>query len=127
MFLTYLQNLHDVIGPVLLHDLGLQQIGQGPKPKRLTYYAIYLLNQHLTKEERVGFIEANGRVCGPPKEFRRGVARFLKRSGIQGKLKSDFMQLGMNSNILLNQALDRAERTLHLHDYDPFSVFGTLN
>lgn len=126
VFLTYLQNLHDVIGPVLLHNLGLEQIGEGPKPKRLTYYAIYLLNQYLTKEKNSTFIEAAGRVCGPPKGFREGVARLFRASGIQSELKSDFMRVGENSSTLLNEALDRTEHTLRLHDYDPFEAFGAL-
>ncbi len=130
-FLTFLQNLHDVIPLILKKDLELYQMyDNGPNPARLAYYTMYLFVRYLAYQERHDFVqEFGGTLWGHQRAFRDEVSRLLNNynSKIKGVLQDKFMALKDTKTESLKSALMRSESWLGLKDVDPFDVFRMLD
>ncbi len=131
-FLTFVQNLHDVIPLVLKKDLDLQQQwNEGPKPSRLTYHTMCLLVRYLANQGKQEFVrEFGGTLWGHQRAFRDEVARLLNNynSGIKGALQEKFLSLDNTKSESLKAAFKRAETTLGLKDtIDVFEAFGRVD
>jgi hypothetical protein len=131
-FLTFVQNLHDVIPLVLKKDLDLQQQwNEGPKPSRLTYHTMCLLVRYLANQGKQEFVrEFGGALWGHQHAFRDEVARLLNNhnSRIKGALQEKFLSLDNTKSESLKAAFKRAETTLGLKDtIDVFEAFGRVD
>lgn len=130
-FLTFLQNLHDIIPLVLKKDLDLQKEGTGPKPGALGYYALCLLVRYLAKHNERDIPREFGSVLwGRSDQFRSKVVQLLDNyhSGIKGVLKEKFLVLEDSSGESLKDAFARAEASLHLkNNIDVFEVFKNID
>jgi hypothetical protein len=131
VFLTFLQNLHDVVGLVLKKDLNLGAKGGGPKPSRFMYHTICLLTRHLAKQRMHDFVaEWGARLHYRDKGFREEIRRTLNSnsSGIRGEIARRFMTLESGSTNEVNAAFEKCKNALHLKDgIDPFEVFADLD
>jgi len=130
--LTFLQNLHVMLPLVLKKDLGLEAEGKGPKPARITFYAMCLLMRYFAKDkEEHSFVQKySGAMWGKDNEFRQSIAKRLGpfRSKIKDVLKRRFMTLEESRSKLLQTAFQHAESELHLKsDIDPFDTFADLD
>jgi hypothetical protein len=130
-FLTFLQNLHDVMGVVLKKNLNLEQKGTGPKPSRLKYYAICLLVRHLAKNRMNDLLLEYGRALwGKDWYFRDEIRKEIgtQRSGIRAELVNRFMTLESTDATTLNDAFLKTQNALRLRkEIDPFEVFADLD
>lgn len=131
VLLTFLQNLHDVLSVVLKKDLGLEHEGDGPRPARLTYYAMCLLMRYIAKtQEDEIVLEYGDAIYGKDYAFRQEVAKRLDNyhSGIKGVLKERFMSLPEARAESLRTAFRKAEGAVHLKNtLDPFETFKELD
>ncbi len=131
VFLTFLQNLHDVVGLVLKKDLGLEPRPGAPKPSRCMYHVICLLARHLAKEKMHDFVGQWGsRLYHRDGDFREAIRKLLnsQKSGIRTEVNRHFMTLESGGVKDLNEALARTASALRLKDnIDPFSVFADLD
>jgi hypothetical protein len=131
-FLTFLQNLHDIIFLVLKRDLRLEKTGNGPSPSRVGYHAIALLVKHLTKGNKPEFILRFGqeRLGKKAADFRDELRKELgnHRSGIQTALKEHLLSAPDSRAETLREGYSAAERSLRLRgDIDPFTSFADLD
>lgn len=126
-FLTFLQNLHDVMGVVLKKDLDLSQDNNhGPRPSRFKYQTICLLVRYLAKDRMADFVSKWGdALYGNKWEFREEVAKKLRYgAGIRTFLAQRFMKITENSSKAIQEEFDQAERELRLSkNIDPFDAF----
>jgi len=125
--LTFLENVHQVMSPILKNECELEQEKDGPTPTRLLYYSICLLMRHLAKENMTDLVEQYGQdLCWWNRDFRARVASILKRgSGIRPEL-ARMMKL-INKSPVLNEAFEEAQRKLRLGSYvNVFEKFNTL-
>ena len=131
VFLTFLQNVHDVVGLILKKDLNLAQKNAGPKPARLGYHTICLMVRHLAKEWMRDFVAKwGGQLHYKDAVWREEVRRVLnsQRSGIRLELAREFMSLESNKANDVTAAFERCKKNLRLGDnIDPFEVFGGLD
>lgn len=131
VFLTFLQNLHDVIFVVLHSDLNLQQINNGPKPRRLGYYAMCLLVRYVAKHNYQDVVlEFGSDLWGNNHYFRGKIANLLgqRHAGIKAVIKEKFLSLSDSRESSLNDAFRRAEAILRLRDdIDPYDFFRNLD
>ncbi len=130
-FLTFLQNLHDVIFVVLKKDMGFDQDENGPKPGSLGYYSMCLLLRYLAKEEEFEKIHEFGHnLWGRHKQFRSYISRMLdnRHSGIKGEIDEKFLDLEDKSEVSLKGAFERAQNSLRLgNNIDVFETFKNLD
>jgi AIPR protein len=130
VFLTFLQNLHEVVPLVLKKDLGLITDGSGPRPSRLTYFAMCLLVRYLAKNKDYEFVKEYGGAIVWPYEWRNAIAKLMggHHSGIRGELKNKFQTLEDSRSQSLKGAFKQAESSLSLKgNIDPFDVFAHLD
>jgi hypothetical protein len=131
IYLTFLQNLHEVVGLVLKMDLKLVQNGTGPKPSRLVYQTICLLTRYLAKEDRGDFVaEWGDKLYGRKTDFREEVRKLINssKSGIRSQLAASFMTLESKDAESISDAFERCQKTLKLKEnIDPFAVFADLD
>ncbi|MBS0262573.1 MAG: AIPR family protein, partial [Planctomycetes bacterium] len=131
VFLTFLQNLHDVVGIVLKMDLNLVPKGNGPKPSRLLYHTICLLTRYLAREKDYAFVKEWGtKLYGRKPSFREATRKLLNsnKSRIRTELSSCFMALESKDAVALKDAFERCQKHLGLKDdRDPFVVFADLD
>ena len=132
-FLTFLQNLHDIIFLVLKKDLSLEkQSTEGPSPSRIGYHALALLIRYLAKNKRTEIISRFGhkRLSKKDKDFREEIRKELgnHRSRIQSALKGRLLSAADSKVDTLRQAYEVAERDLKLNrEIDPFDIFSNLD
>lgn len=131
VLLTFLQNAHNVFSTILKKDLDLKVDGNGPRPSKLTYYAMCLLMRYLAKN-RMGniVVEYGGAVCARSNQLRNELASALDNyhSGIKRQLKEKFLALEDSRAENLKQAFQRAESALYLKsNIDPFEAFQDLD
>ncbi len=130
-FLTFLQNLHDVLGLVLKKDLNLDPSPGAPRPARCTYHVICLLTRYLAREEMSEFVVDWGtRLHHKEPEFREAVRRVLNsnKSRIRLEVSRHFMDLDSARANHMNAAFTRCAAALKLKDnIDPFVAFATLD
>lgn len=130
-FLTFLQNLHNVVGLVLTRDLNLEAKGGGPKPARFMYHTICLLTRHLAKQRMHDFVsEWGARLNKRDKGFREAIRRTLNSnsSGIRAEIAKRFMTLDSGRTNEVNDAFEKCKGSLHLKDgIDPFESFADLD
>jgi hypothetical protein len=131
VFLTFLQNILEVMGVVLKKNLNLAPKAAGPKPSRLVYHAICLLCRHLAREESVDVVAKWGaKLHGRDPEFREEVRKIMNsnRSGIRTEIARQFMTLEASGADQLNAAFERCEKALGLKNgIDPFLTFADLD
>lgn len=129
VFLTFLQNLHDVVGVILKKDLNLVPVGGGPSPSYLKYRTMCLVVRYLAKQNDRDFIENYGvQLGGDSQNFRDDVRKLIKRSGIRKELGDRFMTLDSREARLLDEAFERAQNVLRLRvNIDPFESFRELD
>jgi len=131
VFLTFLQNLHDVMGLVLKKDLNLTPKVSGPKPSRLIYHTICLLTRYLAKEGMHRFVaECGARLRYRDKAFREEIRKILNShsSGIRSAIAKTFMTLESGEANEVNSAFDECKSSLRLKDgIDPFKAFSDLD
>ncbi len=130
-YLTFLQNLHDVVGLVLKKDLNLEAKGDGPTPSRFMYHTICLLVRHLAKQREHDFVATWGaRLHHQDKAFREEIRRILNssNSGIRGEIDRRFMTLESGKPSEVNTAFEKCKKVLHLQDgIEPFETFADLD
>jgi hypothetical protein len=129
-FLTFLQNLHDVIFVILKNDLRLSQRGDGPKPSALGYYTMCLLARYIAKKRMdEDVIEFGSQLWGRHWQFRDKITELLsnKHSGIKTVLRKVFLPLPDATTDSLNGAFSRAESRLRLKNVDVFDTFKNLD
>jgi hypothetical protein len=133
VFLTFLRNVHEVLSTILKKDLGLEGNGTGPKPSKLTFYAMCLLMRYIAKyRNRMSCIimEYGGAITVRKDQLRAKIASELDgyHSGIKGQLKEKFLSLNDSRADSLKQAFQRAESALNLRaSVDPFEAFQNLD
>jgi AIPR protein len=133
IFLTFLQNLHAVVGLVLKKDLKLEPKEQGgPKPSRFVYHTICLLARHLAKERMHDFVTEWGqKLYASNKDLREAIRSILNShaSGIRSHLAKTFMALPAKARADdVNAAFKDCESTLQLKDnINPFETFANLD
>ncbi|WP_084610740.1 AIPR family protein [Archangium violaceum] len=132
IFLTFLQNTHDMIFLVLKRDLRLEKIGNGPSPSRVGYHAIALLVRHLAKSNKHDFVLRFGqeRLGKKAADFREELRKELgnHRSGIQTALKEHLLSAPDSRAETLRESYSAAERSLRLRgNIDPFATFANLD
>jgi len=126
VFLTFLQNLHDIIGLVLKKDLNLES-ENGPKPSRLKYYSMCLVARYLAKANKREFVIDYGRALwGRDWEFRQSLGKLMRSSGIRRQLAQKFIKLETTDADSLHDAFEQAERALRLRNVEPFEIFKRL-
>jgi hypothetical protein len=130
-FLTFLQNLHDLLPLVLKKDLNLEQQGNGPRPGSLGYYVMCLLVRYLAKQKKYDVVrDFGGRLWGRQEQFRSSVKSLLDNyhSRIKGVLKEKFLVLEDSRADSLRGVFMRAEASLRLrNDIDVFETFKDLD
>jgi hypothetical protein len=131
VFLTFLQNLHEVMGLILKMDLSLSPKGDGPKPARFLYQAICLLTRYLAREKDRAFVAEWGtKLYGRKPAFREEIRRVVNsnKSGIRSGIASTFMTLESKDAEAITAAFERCQKTLRLKDnIDPFAAFSDLD
>jgi hypothetical protein len=130
-FLTFLQNLHDVLPLVLKRDLGLSQDGPGPRPSQLGFYVMCLLVRHFAKHRQSDVVTEYGeKLWGRDKSFRDEIRLCVSnhRSWIKGAIAEKFLGLPDRRSESLKAAFGRAEASLRLGgDIDVFGAFEELD
>ncbi len=131
IFLTFLQNLHEVTPLVLKKDLGLKQTGSGPKPGSLIYFSMCLLARYLAKKKDNETVrEFGGMTWGRKDQWRESVKPLLsnRHSRVKDALKTYFLSLQDSETDSLNEAFARSEAHLRLKsDIDPFVAFRNID
>ncbi|MBP7677682.1 MAG: AIPR family protein [Thermoanaerobaculia bacterium] len=132
VFLTFLQNLHDVLPLVLKKDVNLVKAESGaPSPSRLAFDAMALLVMYLAKSKKSDFVSRNGeeRIPKGDSAFRDEVRKELVyHSGIKKALKEHFMTLGDAKTESLRSGFVAAQKQLGLAKVlDPFEAFADLD
>jgi hypothetical protein len=131
IFLTFLQNLHDVTSVVLKKDLGLERDGPGPKLSSLTYFVMCLLVRYLTKKnDREVVREFGGKTWGRKNQWREKTKLLLgnHHSKVKEVLQKNFLPLQDSETESLNGAFARSEAGLRLRgDIDCFEAFRNLD
>jgi hypothetical protein len=131
VYLTFLQNVHDVIGLVLKKDLNLEPKAGGPKPARFIFQTICLLTRYLAREDMSEFVATWGtRLYGRSGAFREELRKILNspKSRIRAELAANFMKLEGGDTELINHAFERCQKDLKLRDnIDPFAAFKDLD
>lgn len=131
VFLTFLQNLHDLIFVVLKKDLNLKPTDYGPKPSRLGYYVMCLLVRYLAKYKYHNDVVEFGQVLwGRSSQFRIWVTKILDNyhSGIKRVIDEKFLSLPDSRTESLNESFRRAEASLYLKEtIDVFEIFKDLD
>jgi len=131
VFLTFLQNLHDIVGIVLKKDLNLAPKAGGPKPSRFLYQTISLLTRYLAREDMGDFVvEWGTRLQGRNSAFREEIRKILnsQRSRIRSEISANFMTLESGDTESINDAFEKCQRELKLREnIDPFSAFCDLD
>lgn len=131
VFLTFLQNLHDVMGLVLKKDLNLMPKKGGPKPFRFMYHAICLLTRYLAKERMGEFVAEWGKQLHyRNSNFREEIRRILNssKSAIRNEIARQFMMIESGDTNEVNAAFEKCKNALQLRDnIDPFEVFSDLD
>ncbi|KAA0252893.1 MAG: hypothetical protein EDX89_16515 [Acidobacteria bacterium] len=133
VFLTFLQNVHDMLGVVLKKDLPLarEDSRKAPAPARILYHALALLVRYLAKHGRAEFVLEFGSSRLGKKEggFREELRKEMdRRSWIRMALKEHFMTLEDTKAESLRAAYVAAQKALGLQkEIDPFEVFGDLD
>jgi hypothetical protein len=131
VFLTFLQNLHDVVGLVLKKDLNLAPKAGGPKPARFLYQTICLLTRYLAREDMGEFVAAWGtRLYGRQGVLREEIRKILNspKSRIRAELGAKFMTLEAGDADSINDAFEKCQKELKLRDnIDPFATFRDLD
>ena len=126
-FLIFLQNLHNVLSPVLKNNLDLDWSTSYVKTTRVFYYVLCLLCRYLVKNLQLDIIQEYGTsIVGKDYSLRVEIAKQLNNyhSGIKGQIKERFMTLQDTKAESLNAAFDKIQKTLSLPD--KFDVFDTL-
>ena len=131
VFLTFLQNLHDIVGLILKMDLNLAPQEKGPRPSRLLYQTICLLTRHLAVQGDEEFVLRWGtKLWGRDKALREEIRKMLNshQSGIRSQLAKHFMKLNSTKSDDLSFAFDECQKELDLGDkVDPFGAFMELD
>lgn len=131
VFLTFLQNLHDVIGLVLKKDLNLVPKKGGPKPSYFLFHTICLLVRYLAKESEHKFVaDWGGRLHDRDKRFRQEIRKLLNShsTGIRKEIANRFMTLESTDTGAISAAFEKCKNALHLNDaVKPFEVFAKLD
>jgi hypothetical protein len=130
VFLTFLQNLHDVIGLVLKKDLNLNpKKDGGPAPSRFIYHAICLLTRHLAKEKNNEFVQDwGGKLYYRNPEFRKAIRAQLIQSGIRAEFSKRLMALDSFDTTHVNAVFETCKNVLYLKDHiNPFECFAELD
>ena len=126
-FLTFLQNVHNVLTLVLKNDLGLDWHTSYVKAGRVSYYVLCLFCRYLAKNELFDFVEDYGAtIFGRDRSLRDEITKRLdnRHSGIKGQIKERFMNLGDTKMEGLNGAFLKIERSLRLAaNIDVFDAF----
>lgn len=129
VFLTFLQNLHDVVGLVLKMDLNLTPKADGPKPTRFLYETICVLTRYLAREGMGEFVAEWGtKLYGRNGQFRKEVRRILnsQKSRMRVEFAATFMTLERGAST--TEAFERCQKNLKLgEDFDPFAIFAELD
>lgn len=129
VFLTFLQNLHDVVGLVLKMDLNLAPKADGPKPARFLPETICLLTRYLAREGMDEFVTEWGtQLVGRDKRFREEIRKILnsQKSRIRVEFNAAFMTLERGAST--TEAFERCQKNLKLgEDFDPFAIFAELD
>ncbi len=128
--LVFLQNLNDVLAVVLTNELDLRRSGDGPRPKRLVYYALNLFVRLLAKEKNESLVREWGRkLWWRHQDLRQQVGSAMgnHRLRVKAALRDRFIALEDQKAENLKLAMRRAESDLGLRDsHDPFVVFADL-
>lgn len=131
VFLTFLQNLHDVVGLVLKMDLNLAPKSDGPKPTRFLYETICLLTRYLAREGMGEFVAEWGtQLVGRNKQFREEIRKILNsaKSRIRVEFNAAFMTLERGASKTIAGAFEKCQKDLQLReDIDPFAIFAGLD
>ena len=131
IFLTFLQNLHDVVGLVLKKDLNLAPKADGPKPTRFLYETICLLARYLAREDMGEFVAEWGtKLYGRHGQFREAIRAILNssKSRIRVEIARNFMVLESGSSESITEAFEKCQKTLSLSEnIDPFAAFAELD
>ena len=129
VFLTFLQNLHDVVGLVLKMDLKLAPKTDGPKPTRFRYETICLLTRYLAREGNGEFVvEWGTKLYGRKEPFREEIRKILNstKSRIRVEFNAAFMTLERGTST--TEAFEKCQKNLKLgEDIDPFAIFAELD
>jgi hypothetical protein len=126
-FLVFLQNVHNVLSPVLKNDLDLDWSTSYVKTGRVLYYVFCLLCRYLVKHQQLDVIEEYGTsIVGKDRSLRDEIAKQLDNyhSGIKGQIKDRFMTLQDTKTENLNAAFQKIEKSLSLRDN--VDVFDSL-
>lgn len=131
VYLTFLQNVHDVIGLVLKKDLHLAPKSGGPKPARFIFQTICLLTRYLAREDMGDFVAEWGtRLYGRGGAFREEIRKILNspKSRIRAELSANFMTLEKADTEQMTHAFERCQKELKLRDnIDPFAAFKDID
>jgi len=131
VFLTFLQNLHDIVGLVLKKDLNLEPKNRGPKPSHFVFHTICLLVRYLAKERRHEFVaEWGDKLHYRDKAFRDEIRKIISSysSGIRKEIANRFMTLESGHTTAVSAAFEKCKSALHLKDgIKPFEVFANLD
>ncbi len=130
-FLTFLHNLHGIIGLVLKKDLSLEPREGGPKASYFVFHAICLLVRYLAREGMHDFVVHWGsQVYGRDKDFREAIRGILNayKSGIRREIQNGLLSLESTDTGKMNTAFERCKKALKLTDgIDPFQEFARLD
>lgn len=131
VFLTFLQNLHDVMGLVLKKDLNLAPKAEGPKPTRFLYQTICLLTRYLAREDMGEFVAEWGtKLYGRHGQLREEIRKILNspKSRIRAEIAGNFMTLEHGDSETINAAFEKCQKNLKLRENtDPFAAFAELD
>lgn len=131
VFLTFLQNLHDIVGLVLKKDLNLAPKAGGPKPPRFLYQTICLLTRYLAREDMADFVAEWGtRLYGRQGVFREEIRKILNspKSRIRAEIAAKFMTLDSGDAESIADAFEKCQKELKLREnVDPFAAFKDLD
>lgn len=131
VFLTFLQNLHDVMDLVLKKDLNLTPKAEGPKPARFLYQTICLLTRYLAREDMGEFVAEWGtKLYGRHGPLREEIRKILnsQKSRIRTEIAGNFMNLEDGKSETINAAFEKCQKNLKLGEgIDPFATFAELD
>jgi AIPR protein len=131
VFLTFLQNITNVLTLVLKKDLDLDWNASQVKPNRISRHVLCLLVRYLAKKRRNDvIIEFGQRLWARDKQWRDEVKQHLDNyhSGIKREVEDKFMPIENPNSEKINSAFRRMESSLRLSDQiDVFAVFGSLD
>lgn len=131
VFLTFMQNVKDVLTLVLKNDLGLDWKKSYVKSARITPHVFCLLMRYLAKKGLSDpVVEFGQRLWAKNGDWRTEVAKHLDNyhSGLKDAIKDKFMAIDEPNTENITAAFHRIESSLRLTDQvDVFSYFGSID